>query len=270
MSQGAQVFELSSRIVRPSGTGAGVFREAVGDDAFELVRSVLSCGRYRWCLSLMIDESTDIAVSPLNGAVPVAISWRTTPSEKMSDRSSTTRPSACSGDMYATVPTTGHAPLRLPSWSRRSVPGLELRDAEVQHLDSTLVRHHDVGRLDVTMHDTLLVRSADGVGQLDGPVEEAGPREPVPRDVAHERLSVDHLHREEVQLVGLFDRVDGHDVRVVERGDRTGFTLEAAAAIGVGGKLRRQDLQCHTPAEFRVFGEVDLTHTAAAERARIR
>jgi hypothetical protein len=49
--------------------------------------------------SRRIEEITDIEVSPRNGRVPVAISYRVTPSERMSVRWSTGRPSAGSGDM---------------------------------------------------------------------------------------------------------------------------------------------------------------------------
>ena len=45
-----------------------------------------------------------VGVLPSNGSRAVTASYRTTPSEKMSDRPSTGRPSACSGDMYETVP----------------------------------------------------------------------------------------------------------------------------------------------------------------------
>ncbi len=43
-------------------------------------------------------------VSPVNGAWPVVISYTTTPMLKMSDRASSSRPRACSGDMYCGVP----------------------------------------------------------------------------------------------------------------------------------------------------------------------
>ena len=38
-------------------------------------------------------------VAPANGCLPVAISYRTTPSEKRSVRASVSSPRACSGDM---------------------------------------------------------------------------------------------------------------------------------------------------------------------------
>jgi hypothetical protein len=38
-------------------------------------------------------------VAPANGSIPVAISYKTTPQEKMSDRASSSSPRTCSGDM---------------------------------------------------------------------------------------------------------------------------------------------------------------------------
>ena len=50
-------------------------------------------------LSRMIEVIVEIEVSPLNGRSPVAIWYRTTPSEKTSERASAGLPSACSGAM---------------------------------------------------------------------------------------------------------------------------------------------------------------------------
>ena len=44
-------------------------------------------------------------VSPRKGSEPVAISYSTAPKENRSVRASSSFPRACSGDMYATVPT---------------------------------------------------------------------------------------------------------------------------------------------------------------------
>ena len=41
-----------------------------------------------------------VTFSPLNGAAPHSISYRMTPSEKMSERWSARLPITCSGDMY--------------------------------------------------------------------------------------------------------------------------------------------------------------------------
>ena len=50
-------------------------------------------------------------VSPRNGIAPVAISYNTAPNEKRSVRTSSCFPLACSGDMYATVPSAAPGPV---------------------------------------------------------------------------------------------------------------------------------------------------------------
>jgi hypothetical protein len=53
-------------------------------------------GSGAWC---SIASNTPAVVLPLKGTVPVAISFSTTPNEKISVRASKTIPRACSGDM---------------------------------------------------------------------------------------------------------------------------------------------------------------------------
>ena len=55
-------------------------------------------------------------VARAKGNLPVSISWRMTPSEKMSERASAGAPVTCSGDMYPTVPIT------MPGWVMVMVP----------------------------------------------------------------------------------------------------------------------------------------------------
>ena len=90
-------------------------------------------------------------------------SYSTTPTTKMSDRASTASPWACSGDMYATVPTT--TPSRVTSRQRR--PGVAFPLAAASCLarpkSKTLTypvgRDEEVLRLDVAVDDALAVRS---------------------------------------------------------------------------------------------------------------
>lgn len=55
----------------------------------------------RW----MIACNTSGSDAPAKGRCPASTSYSTTPKEKISLRASSGRPDACSGDMYATVPT---------------------------------------------------------------------------------------------------------------------------------------------------------------------
>src|SRR5262249_52802779 len=55
--------------------------------------------------SFNVCRSRSTGVSSANGRVPVTIWYRTSPSEYMSDAPVSLRPSTCSGDKYAGVPT---------------------------------------------------------------------------------------------------------------------------------------------------------------------
>jgi hypothetical protein len=72
---------------------------------------------------------------------------------------------------------------------------------------------------------------------------------------------------EKVGAALLLDGVQGHDVRVVEGGDGLRLALEALQAVGVGGHLRRKDLQRHLAVELRVLGQEDGSHAALADLA---
>ena len=49
------------------------------------------------------------------------------------------------------------------------------------------------------------------------------------------------------------------------RGAQSSFNLEAHESIGVGRKSLRQDLQCDTPAKFRVEDSVDVSRATRAQ-----
>ncbi len=141
----------------------------------------------------------------------------------------------------------------------------QLGQAEVEHLDAAVVGDHHVVGLEVAVHDPLLVGRVNRVGQRDRDVEEPVELETLLADAPGRAFAVDQLHREEVDAVGLLDRVDRDDVRVVERRDGLRFALEPLQAITAPGQLRGQDLERHLPLELRVLGEVHLAHSACSE-----
>src|SRR6185436_6433065 len=59
--------------------------------------------------------------------------------------------------------------------------------------------------------------------------------------------------------------MDGDDVRVIERGDRLRFALEALPVGGIGGEDRRQQLQRHAAVQPQVLGGEDFPHPALAQ-----
>jgi hypothetical protein len=63
------------------------------------------------------------------------------------------------------------------------------------------------------------------------------------------------------------DVVEDEDVRMIQRGDVTGFMLEPIAARPVCRQLGRKHLQRDFTAQPRVARAIDLAHAASAERA---
>ena len=60
----------------------------------------------------------------------------------------------------------------------------------------------------------------------------------------------------------LADVMEGADVRMVQAGDGLGFPLEPLAEIGVGGHMRREDLDGDRAIQAGVGGLADFAHPA--------
>jgi hypothetical protein len=73
------------------------------------------------------------------------------------------------------------------------------------------------------------------------------------------------LHGEEALAVGLFDRIDGDDVGVVEGRDRLHLALEAGEAVRILGEGGRQGLERDLAMQALVLGEEDDPHAALAQ-----
>ena len=61
-------------------------------------------------------------------------------------------------------------------------------------------------------------------------------------------------------------RVGTLKLTLIERGDRLGLALEALAAIGIAGGIRRQHFDRDSAIQPRVFGAIHLAHSACAQR----
>ncbi len=145
-------------------------------------------------------------------------------------------------------------------------------DAEVHHLDRAGVRDDHVGRLDVPVHDPVLVR----VGQrLQHPGDDdqrllrrRGLR--VEQQVA-DGAALDELH-DDVRdgLTGhgvLAGVVHRHHRMVVEAGDRLRLTREPGLGDRVLGKIGAQQLHRDRTSQPDVLGREDLGHAAPAQAA---
>ena len=63
----------------------------------------------------------------------------------------------------------------------------------------------------------------------------------------------------------VLEAVDLRDVRMIQRGERLRFALEARQAVGVGRERLGQDLDRDVAIELRVARAIDLAHAACAD-----
>jgi DNA-binding TFAR19-related protein (PDSD5 family) len=156
--------------------------------------------------------------------------------------------------------------------ARHRVDHVRLGEPEVENLDLAVRRQLDVGRLEVAVDDAALVSLLERLGDL--PRDRSGlvERDRSALQPLREVLALHQLHGEEVggRAVGErrgLEAVDVCDVRVVERGEKPGFALEAGEALRVLPQLRRQHLDRDLALELRVGGAIHLAHAARAQRA---
>ena len=113
----------------------------------------------------------------------------------------------------------------------------ELREAEVQNLDSTIVREKKVFRFQVAMDDASFVGSRETAGDLQGVVNrlatgERAASQPVAQGFAFEKFG-DNVGR---ALLVVADVEDGENARMIESGGGAGLLSETLQAIAIGGE----------------------------------
>ena len=94
----------------------------------------------------------------------------------------------------------------------------------------------------------------------------AEPGPPCAGDSFGEGLAFHQFQDETAHAVGLFDAVDGADVRVIQRGEHPRLALEARAPLGIRRERRRQDFDRHLAPKRLVVRAVDLAHPTNAEQ----
>ena len=78
--------------------------------------------------------------------------------------------------------------------------------------------------------------------------------------------SIQILHRHEERAVVAFDGVDGDDIGMIQCGDDLRFTLEAFEPSWIAGDFAGEELQSHLTFEAAILREVDIAHSAMAQR----
>ena len=80
-----------------------------------------------------------------------------------------------------------------------------------------------------------------------------------------EILALDHFKDQKTLVVDVLETVNGADVRVIERGQDAGLTLEAGKPFRIGCQRLRQELEGDVAPEAGVVGAKDLAHAALTD-----
>ena len=92
----------------------------------------------------------------------------------------------------------------------------------------------DVRWLQIAVDDALLVRGFEGLGDLLRDRQRLIERDWPARDALGKIFALDELHDESRAAVGVFESVDGADVRVIQGRQNFSFALKAGQPIGIG------------------------------------
>ena len=116
----------------------------------------------------------------------------------------------------------GIVPLAVVVWDCQQIGngpvGREgLRETEVQHLDHPIARDLDVGGLEIAMDDSGGMGGVECVGDLLCDGQRVRERECFPTQPIVQRIAVNELEDERQHSAGVFETVDGPDVRMIER-----------------------------------------------------
>ena len=148
----------------------------------------------------------------------------------------------------------------------RNRPGTGAGDPEVENLHRARLEAHDVGRLDVAMHD------AHRMGVVQAGADILEDRQLLPDaddallpDELQQRLPQHVLHRDERTILVLADIEHRHDVGMLQPAGGSRFTSKALADGGIVEALLEQ-LDDDLPIDGRVTGEIHRAHAAVSDQ----
>jgi hypothetical protein len=141
----------------------------------------------------------------------------------------------------------------------------ELREAEVQDFHGPVRPQLDVGRLQVAVDDSLVVRRLERLGDLFRDADGIVKRDRAAPQPLRQVLAFHQLHDEGAHITRFFETVDVGDVRVVQGREGLGFACETCDPVGIVPKVA-QHLDRNVSIEPGVARAIDLAHAARADQ----
>ncbi len=147
---------------------------------------------------------------------------------------------------------------------------MKLGQSQVQELHLAAAGEHQVGRLDVAMHQLMFVGMLEPQGRLADDLagrshSQGTARRRANADELLQIDAVDELHHQKLDAAGLARVVSPHDVRMIQPSDRLHLAAEAGDRLIVVQITMGKDFQGHRLVEEDLPSLVDDTHAAAAQ-----
>src|SRR5439155_26217203 len=145
--------------------------------------------------------------------------------------------------------------------------GAHFSQAEIQDLHVSSGLDHDVGRLDVSMNDSMSVRFCQPIRDLRSYMDDLSAVEPALLHDVAQRPAFNVLHDNELEFIHLADFVYMCDVRVVQRRRCSRLTNQPRSAIAfrIGERAGDENLDSDRTEKLGVERAIDDAHTALAE-----
>ncbi len=177
-------------------------------------------------------------------------------------------PSACSGDMYATVPRMCPSCVSSDSdWYRRHFGGNRVRsfrESEIENLHAGR-RNHYVAGFQIAVDDALGVRCLERFHDLGAVGQRAIQWQRSSFEHCRERFAL-HVFHDEIRRAVLFaDIVKAANVGIVQSGDRPRFTLESVPKVALRGVLVADQFDGDSSSKPRIADSENLTHPSFAQ-----
>ena len=163
------------------------------------------------------------------------------------------------------IPRTGCRWCQRRAWRRAG----RFCQAEIEDLDVPVGSDLDVGRFEVPVDDPALVRRLQAFGKLSRDPNDFVERQWTDGESFGQRRTFDEFEHERGDARALLQAVDGSDVRMIQRGERTSLLLETGESVGILREEVGQDLDRDGTMELRVVAR-DRPRPSRPRRARTR